>query len=155
MADFSYLTDDEYRSVYSRVPRLCVDLALVDGNGLLLSKRDIPPFQGLWHFPGGRVYHNETVAEAAARIADAELGITIALEAFAGYIEIPNEGTFTHSVSLVFFGKRVGGEVRGSRQAQEARTWKELPEDTLPAQKDFLKRHWEEVVGRMGYTKAE
>lgn len=153
MADFPYLTDEEYRFVYGRAPRLCLDLAVVEPDGLILSKRDIPPFQGFWHFPGGRIYHNETAAEAAARIADAELGITVDLDAFAGYIEVPNETEFVHSVSLVFFAKRTGGEIRGSKQAKDVRKWRNLPEDNMPPQQDFLKRHWEEVIKRCNSAK--
>ena len=152
MAAPPYLTDDEYRFVYSRAPRLCLDLAVADADGLILSKRDIPPFQGLWHLPGGRVYYKESVAEAAARIAGAEAGITIALDGPVGHIEVLEDGEFVHSGSLVFFARHTGGTVRGSEQGREIKKWKELPEDTHPVQKDFLRRRWDEVVKHMRQT---
>ena len=139
------LTDEEYRFVYSRAPRLCVDLAIGSVEGLLLTKRDIPPAEGLWHMPGGRVFYKESLAEAAARIAGTELGITIELGDFIGYIEFLNDGEFVHTVSLVFCARQIGGMLRGSAQAKAVRMFKEPPADTHPEHKKFLGQNWDVI----------
>jgi len=139
------LTDEEYQFVYSRAPRLCVDLLIGDAHGIILSRRDIVPFPGLWHFPGGRVFYKESIAAAAARIAEAELGITIALEGFLGYIEMMDDGAFAHSVSLVLPARKSGGTLRGSAQAKAVQSFKTIPMDTHPDHKKFLEQNWEMI----------
>lgn len=64
-----------YREVYGAyIPRLCVDVIVRHRTfGLALVKRSIPPV-GWWHLPGGLVYRSETLAQAAARIAEHDLG---------------------------------------------------------------------------------
>lgn len=149
MASSGYLTDDEYRHVYSRAPRLCIDLAIVSPEGFILTKRDIPPAVGLWHTPGGRVRYRETVAEAAARIALEELGITIQLGALLGFMEFTHDGEFVHSVSLTFLARQMGGVIRGSGQAAEVRHWKSIPEDTHPIHREFYGRVWASIEKEM------
>ena len=64
-----YLSHEDFLSIYSRVPRLCVDLIITSEEGVLLSLRAIEPYLGQWHFPGGTVYKGETIEEAAKRVA--------------------------------------------------------------------------------------
>lgn len=144
------LTDEEYRFVYSRAPRLCIDLAIGDANGMVLTRREIPPSIGLWHFPGGRVFYKESIADAAARIANAELGIEISLGNLIGYMEFLEDGEFVHSVSLTFYARQTRGTLRGSEQASAVAIFKEIPDDTHPIHKIFLKDHWDEMRKKFG-----
>lgn len=135
------LTDKEYKEIYSKVPRLCVDLFIVGEEGVLLTRRNIPPFEGLWHFPGGRVRKDETLAEAMARIGKGELGLSFEKEQIGklmGAIEFMKEGENMHSVSLVFGIQLMTQGVVLDRQASDWGFFKEIPEDTLPYQKEFL-----------------
>lgn len=137
-----YLTDEEYRHVYSRAPRLCVDLAVVTSWGLLLTPRDVPPHEGLWHTPGGRVRYKETLEQAASRIAKTEIGVDVACDDLLGYMEMVDDGEFAHSVSLVFFVHQMMGLPRG-------KWFRELPDDVHPVHKEFYARHWNRIATRM------
>jgi len=59
----------EFKTIYSKVPRLCVDLVIRNKQGTLLTKRDIPPDLGWWHFPGGTVLIGETLENTVQRVA--------------------------------------------------------------------------------------
>lgn len=93
MADHP-LTHEEFRSIYSRVPRLCVELVLLTApvpQKVLLSHRAIEPFVGTWHLPGGTVQYGESLIGAVHRVAQRELGITIPWPPkLLGYIEYPS-----------------------------------------------------------------
>lgn len=71
-----YLPEQLYRDIYETyIPRLCVDLVLRHEGKVLLVKRTKAPI-GWWHLPGGTIYKNEKIEEAARRIASTDLGIT-------------------------------------------------------------------------------
>ena len=76
----AWLSDKEYRSIYRRVPRLCIDLVTRDRRGLVLSKRDIPPDKGKWHLPSGRVRMQEHLEDALKRICREETGLNVRVE---------------------------------------------------------------------------
>lgn len=100
-----WLPWEDYDFIYSRVPRLCVDIFIQRGDDLLLCYRDIEPEKDLWHLPGGRVQYGESLYDACNRIAVAEIGVPVSVRALIGFMEIPNEiqnERPRHSVSLVF-----------------------------------------------------
>ena len=54
------LPKDEFDWIFSRVPRLTVEVVISEpGRGVLLSLRDIEPCRGMWHLPGGTVRFGE------------------------------------------------------------------------------------------------
>lgn len=132
------LTDEEYQFVYSRTPRLCVDLVIRTEEGLLLSKRLIPPFENLWHFPGGRVGYKETIPDAINRISLAEVGTTSNAIGLLGYIDMPDDGPYVHSVSLAFEVQLDKTAITGSNQAKEFKVFNSLPEQMHPYHLHFL-----------------
>ncbi|GAB4316071.1 MAG: hypothetical protein Kow00127_07400 [Bacteroidales bacterium] len=77
----------EFRKVYRLVPRLCVDLLIPSPAGYLLTRRDIDPGKGFWHFPGGTILMGESIYHAAQRIAQEEIGLTIDNAEFMGHLE--------------------------------------------------------------------
>jgi len=85
------LSDKEFKEIYSKVPRLTVEV-IVKGpqGGVILSLRNISPCKGLWHIPGGTVYLRETLDEAVKRVAQEELGIEVEIEKLLGYIHYPS-----------------------------------------------------------------
>ena len=106
-----YLTDKQYDAVYSVAPRVCVDLIIKTHNGVHLIRRDIQPYKGKYHLPGGRVRFRESIASAIQRIAKTELGIKVKIESLIGYIEFPREvqgGKKRHSISLAFVVRPLG-----------------------------------------------
>jgi 8-oxo-dGTP pyrophosphatase MutT (NUDIX family) len=86
-----WLPKDEYDAIYSRVPRLCVEVILLHPQrGVVLALRDIPPNQGAWHIPGGTVLFGEALADAVRRVARYELGLEVEVGALLGTIEYPS-----------------------------------------------------------------
>jgi ADP-ribose pyrophosphatase YjhB (NUDIX family) len=81
------LTEQEFLSVYAKVPRLTVEVVLRDARGVFLTKRDIGPCAGLWHIPGGTVRFAEPLEDAVARVALAETGVAVAGTRLLGCIE--------------------------------------------------------------------
>ena len=136
-------TDEEYKNIYSRVPRLCVDLIIRNDSGVLMTLRDIEPYKDLWHLPGGTVLYGETIEAAAKRVARQELGIEVEVAGSAGYIEYPSEMKikgwgWTITIEALCVIK--SGEFKLDRQAREWKFFQEIPNNTVEEQKEFLEK---------------
>ena len=59
-----------------------IDLCLVCEGQLLMGLRQNEPLKGQWFTPGGRLLKNERWQHGLARIAKAELGLTVTSDAF-------------------------------------------------------------------------
>lgn len=134
---------EEFKSIYSKVPRLCVDLVIKNDQGVVFSKRSIPPAVGMWHFPGGTVLLRETIQDAVKRIAQDELGIDVEIIKLLGYIEFfkdKPQGTeiYGQSVSLALLAHPLSDQIRGSDQGKEVKFFTTIPEDTILEHKLFL-----------------
>lgn len=130
-----------YKSIYSRVSRLCVEVVVQTNNGIVLTFRDIEPYKGYWHVPGGAVLYKEKLHDAVKRIAKDELGTAVTIERYIGYQEYPLEAKvrgWGWTVSLIFLTKIKSGMVRGSEQGKKVKMFKILPQKVVPEQKDFL-----------------
>lgn len=88
-----YLSDIDYNFIYERVPRFCVDLVIKKGKNIFLVKRDIQPYRGKYHLPGGRVRFRESIEHTANRIAKTEAGISIEIKKLLGFMEFPIGGS--------------------------------------------------------------
>lgn len=85
------LTQEEFTSIYSKVPRLTAEIIAKNGAGAVyLTKRAIEPCKGLWHLPGGTVRFAEPMVVAVKRIAQRELNIIVTDTTVVGYIEYPS-----------------------------------------------------------------
>jgi colanic acid biosynthesis protein WcaH len=129
---------DKFIEIYSLVPRLCVEIVVKTNEGVLLTKRNIPPALGMLHLPGGTWLKGETAEEAAKRIALDELGIDISLGELLGYVDFSPEVAVGHSISLVFLVKPHSFDIKLNEQASEYGYFKELPSETIPETKQFL-----------------
>ena len=131
------LPKDEFDWIFSRVPRLTVEVVIGSPErGVLLSLRDIEPCKGMWHLPGGTVRFGEPVAAAVKRVADEELGVTVAVGPLLGYIEYPshyNNG-LDSPVGLAFATEITRGEAVPSG----CRWFKTLPGNMHDEQRRFL-----------------
>jgi ADP-ribose pyrophosphatase YjhB (NUDIX family) len=76
------LPQEEFDAIFSRVPRLTVELVLAfaERGGVLLQLRDTGPCKGLWSLPGGTVRFGEPVRDAVKRVARDELGVSIKVD---------------------------------------------------------------------------
>lgn len=136
-----WLSDKDYDSIYRRIPRLCVDLVIKDPKGVLLSNRQIEPYKSFWHLPGGRVRFRESLSQAITRIAREETGLKVKMDKLLGSMEFLREtqnGRKRHTVSLVFMARKLSGQIKGSRQAQEVKYFKDRPKKMHPIHSNFL-----------------
>ncbi|MDI5890283.1 GDP-mannose mannosyl hydrolase [Halomonas rhizosphaerae] len=70
-----WLGDADFRQVVAHTPLVSLDFVVTDAQGAwLLGQRLNRPAQGYWFVPGGRVRKNETLAAAARRLTETELG---------------------------------------------------------------------------------
>ena len=139
-------TKKEFRYIYIKVPRLCVEIIIVQNRRFLLTKRSIYPFKGLWHFPGIGVLFREKIDDAIKRAGKEELGVKVIPQKFLGYSEYLYDG-FRHSVSLVFKCKIQGNKKpRPLEQADEIKFFNKIPKNIIPYHKIFLKTHLKTIL---------
>jgi len=115
-----------------KVPRLTVDAVILsrERKSIVLIKRGISPFEGMWALPGGFVQYKETVENATIREAKEETGLDIEIERLVGVYSDPERDPRGHTVAVTFLCRRVGGELNAGDDAAEAKEFKleELPE---------------------------
>jgi ADP-ribose pyrophosphatase YjhB (NUDIX family) len=140
----------DYEFIFKKVPRLCVDLLIVNNKKILLAKRDIKPFKGFWSLPGGMVCKHETIDEAIERIVGFELHQKPVSRELLGYMEFLKEpitnGVNFHSVSIAFLTKLKSYEVKGSFQAKELKFFSSLPKKVHPVHAKFIKQNWKNII---------
>lgn len=139
---------DKFIEIYSLVPRLCIELVIKTDQGILLTKRNIPPAIGMWHLPGGTWLKGETAHEAANRIAQDELGIKVELGELLGYTDFSPEVAVGHSISLVFQVIPESTDIKLNEQASEYAFFKQLPTETITETKKFLEENINRLVIR-------
>jgi colanic acid biosynthesis protein WcaH len=71
-----------FKTVVESTPLVSIDLCLVYEGQLLMGLRHNEPLKGQWFTPGGRLLKNERWQDGLARIAKAELGLTVTSDAF-------------------------------------------------------------------------
>lgn len=134
----NYLSDEDYNFIYSKAPRICVDLLIKNKEGkIFLTKRDIEPYLGHWHFPGGRIKFRETIADAVRRIAKGELGYDITdagkVVGVCEFLEEYQQANPRHSISLVHLI-----EVDINISVKNGVWFNKIPDPMIPPQKEFL-----------------
>jgi len=139
------LTKHQFKSIYTKVPRICVEVIIIRNKKILLSKRSINPFKSFWHFPGSGVLYKEKISETVKRTAKKELGIKIVSQKFLGYMETLHDG-YRHSVSLVFKCKISGNKnPKPLEQSSEIGFFSKIPKRTVPMHNKFIKKNWKEI----------
>lgn len=135
-------TTKQFIKIYEQVPRFCVDLLVQTKDGILLTKRNIFPCKGYWHFPGGTVYLKETLNKAIKRVAKEELNLDVKVIKNIGWMEFINDYKQKgqkHMVSIAFL-VRLKNSIKNlklDRQGSDVMFCK-LPED-IP--KHIVKEH--------------
>lgn len=143
-----WLPEEEFHAIYSRVPRLCVEVVIVTAErGVLLSLRDIPPNIGAWHIPGGTVLFGEPLSAAVRRVARRELGLDVAVGELLGYIEYPShyQNGLDSPVGLAFRAEPVPAGPGGEQLPDGVEWFTRLPAGLYQEQREFL-------VSRLGFT---
>jgi len=137
------LSPDEFKTIYSKVPRLCVDLVIQSDEGILMTKRTLPSWFGMWHLPGGTIFYKEAVEQAAKRIAKDEVGLIVQIEKLLGYMEISSEEKgYGWGVNLELLCTIVSGMPVESEQGTTPTFFSKLPEPMVAEQKAFLLKNF-------------
>ena len=144
------LPKEEFDRIFSRVPRLTVELVIASSNrGVLMALRDFGPCKGLWHLPGGTGRFGEPLVEAVKRVARDELGVTVSVGEMLGYIEYPShyDNGLDSPVGLAFLADVVG-DMPDERDLRSECAWfTVLPDNMHDEQRKFLARHLDSVSG--------
>jgi ADP-ribose pyrophosphatase YjhB (NUDIX family) len=141
-------TPEEFKDIYSKVTRVTVDLIVKTPEGVVLALRTHYAWKGFWHFPGGTILYQESVLEAVERIARDEIGVAVQVQKFLGYIEARDEQQhrgFGSTVSLEFLCTTDTVEFATNEDASRVELFKEIPDNLIPEQADFLREHWDEI----------
>jgi len=142
------LTEEEFREIYSKVPRLTVEIVIHSPRGILLTKRTEEPCSGLWHIPGGTVRFGEPLVAAVTRVASTELGLEIEAGPLLGYIEYPSHylNGLDSPVGVAFL---CPVDVDVTVDVSSERGWFTAPPDPMHTEQiDFLTEHGLLVVDR-------
>jgi ADP-ribose pyrophosphatase YjhB (NUDIX family) len=134
---------DEFKKIYSRVPRLCVEVVLMRKSSLLLIRRTIPPAKGFWHTPGGTVLKGESLHQAVKRVANEELGIKVEVLRFIGVIEYKTYiNHYSQDISLAFLVKtKSQKEFVLDGHADKYAFFSALPKNIILDQRKFYKKN--------------
>jgi colanic acid biosynthesis protein WcaH len=141
-----YLPEEEFVSIYSKVPRLALDLFIRSDKGVVLSQRSIEPYLGCWHMPGGTIYKNETIEQAAVRIAKTETGLTIAPQLAIGSLEFLHEGrsgTDMHTISIIIPATVTHGALQADKNTAQVQWFTKLPKSLVHEHAEFLRNNFE------------
>jgi 8-oxo-dGTP diphosphatase len=117
-------------------PSLAVDALILFGDGIVLIRRENPPYRGSYALPGGFVEVGETVEEAVRREAKEETGLDITLLKLVGVYSKPDRDPRGHIVSVCYlaWGR---GEISAGSDASSAEVFG--PEELPPLAFDHAK----------------
>jgi len=134
-----WLPKEEFQDIFSKVPRLTVEVIVRGEQGIILTKRQIDPCKGSWHVPGGTVFYGEPVEAAVLRVAKDELGVEVEVKKLLGYIEYPShyKNGQDSPVGLAF----EVSEPKDLQLQDDAAWFTEAPTNMHPDQDKFLLKH--------------
>lgn len=132
-------------------PGVAANVAVVDGEDVLLVQRGRPPHEGSWALPGGAVEHDEPLAVAAARELREETNVEaspVDLVPFDTWQSDFSDGVYAVAVGFVVSRADTAGEPAAGSDAADARFRRldsGLYEDLRPGAKARTRRAIEAV----------
>lgn len=110
---------------YPDAPVAAVGAVVIDGDTVLLVRRALPPRQGEWSLPGGRLELGESMADGVRREVREETGIEVevgdVVEVFDRIHRDVSGGIRYHFVIVDFLCRPVGGTLAAGDDAADAR----------------------------------
>ena len=141
------LSQKEFDEIYSKVPKIAVEIVVKTEKGVLLTKRGFGPLKGQWHLQGGSILYGESIKDTIKRVAKKELNLKVKIIKKLGYIEwLDKFKERGHSVSLVFLAKIVSGKINLDFQATDYIFSKEIPPNTIKEHKSFLQPIFKRIL---------
>ena len=125
-----------YKRIFSVVPRLCVDLLIIENDCILLTKRRDNPGKGYWHIPGGRVIYGERLREAIKRKASEEINIEVEKSNLVHIHEYPLKYSVGHDISLCYLVKSKGS----IKETSNMKFFSRRPKELFPTQDQIISR---------------
>ena len=103
-----WMDEQTHKLVIDNVPLACIDLLILCQDKYLLIKRERFPVPVYW-LPGGRVFLNEPLDDAAKRIAKDECGLDITIKRLIGaestvFERGPYENQGINTINLIYLG---------------------------------------------------
>lgn len=135
---FSY---EEFKAIYSQVPRLVVEVVVQTEKGIVLTLRKDSSWNNLWHLPGGTVFYKEYIESAIKRIAREELSIEVTKQKFIDYLEYPSEEQergFGWSVGLAFLCVPNSPLPEYNQEGEKIQVFDEIPDNIVAEHKQLL-----------------
>jgi NUDIX domain len=135
------LNKEEFRCVYSKVPRMTVEIVVRNESGaLFLTRRSIDSCKDQRHLPGGTVQFGESLITAVRRLAMKELSINVHKADNCGYIAYPSHylNNLDHPVGLVFEVTDYSGDLVADAEASNSGWFTKLPDHMHADQDKFL-----------------
>lgn len=130
----------KWERILKTVPLVTIDVIIKDERGVLLVKREIDPFKGYWHIPGGFLRFGESFEEAALRIAKEELGLKVKAIKFLCASNLYKKDPRGHIINLAFLAKQSGGKLNESFQGRKMKFFKKIPNKTIYYHKETLNK---------------
>lgn len=139
------LTDEEFTYIYSKVPRVTVQLICTTKAGILFTKRAIQPSIGIWHLPGGTVI-GETYEQAAHRVAKEELGVDVKLKKMVGVLNyLDSKHTTPYNICLMILAELKSQKITLDEQASEYDFFRTIPSPIEEEVADFFTIHKSDI----------
>lgn len=146
MKKLQKLPFEEFKFIFSRVPRICIEVIIQTKEGVLLTLRDIEPFKGYWHIPGGGLLIGEKIIAAVHRITQEETGLKIKVIRQLPILEYvnlrsSNKSGYSHAISIPFLVAPISKRIQGNTQATEIKFFNKLPSKIIPYHKKCLQKN--------------
>jgi nucleotide sugar dehydrogenase len=128
-----------------RNPAVAVNIIVKVERKILLIKRRLEPFKGLWSLPGGYVEYGETVEDAAKREVKEECGLDIQPSRIVGLYSDLKRHPWKHAVAICYAAKKVKGQIKSRSKEGNVdffeinRIPKELAFDHAKMIKDYIR----------------
>jgi len=136
------LPQEEFEVIFSKVPRLTVEVVLLSTAGVLLARRELGPCAGLWSLPGGTVRYGERLVDAVSRIDRDELGCAVRVGQLLGYLEYPSHlaRDIDWPIGIAFRCDLVDSQISAEQMTVAGARWfHELPPAMHDEQRAFLR----------------
>ncbi len=101
--------------------RVTTDAIVIEDGEILLIKRGIEPFKGMWALPGGHVDYGETAEAAVIREAKEETDLDVEIIKLIGVYSDPKRDPRSHSIGIAYLCKANEGQAKAGDDAAE--TW--------------------------------
>ena len=146
---YKRISDKEYSKILDEMPICCVDLVLKTKKGILLVLRKQEPAKNNWWFPGGRVFKNEKLKDAAVRKAYEETGIKVKVEKILGVYETMFDkselgnakGVHTINVCFLIKPENEDLDIKLDNTSSSYRWINKIEEDLNDYTKNILREH--------------